>query len=86
MSRINRVLVHNDVFHSKNFSAIVFHKCVSRAIFYVCILCLFMFHFSSYACNGPGVNKNPVVENLVVVWISDDLPTCRRAIFHTPGD
>ena len=37
MSRINRVLVHNDVFHSKNFSAIVFHKCVSRAILYVCI-------------------------------------------------
>ena len=31
------MLVHNDVFHSKNFSALVFHKCVSRAILYVCI-------------------------------------------------
>ena len=31
------MLAHNDVFHSKNFSAIVFHKCVSRAILYVCI-------------------------------------------------
>ena len=64
MSGINRALVHNDVFHSKNFSAIVFHKCVTRAI--LCLYtCLFMFHFSSYACNGPGVNKNLVV-NLVL--------------------
>ena len=31
------MLAHNDVLHSKNFSAIVFHKCVSRAILYVCI-------------------------------------------------
>ena len=29
-----------------------------------------MFHFSSYACNGPGVNKNLVEILLTVVPIS----------------